>query len=478
MTKALELLNIYVTSPVLRKRAELFCNDKVFSLIKIRSSIIKELARSCKNNAYQLVTSNQFTQTINKYKKHVYHPTDEVVFSNKELKTLIYSLDFKDEEYESILNNKLEINTLLNILDKRWKNSFLFGLFDCLIKIWANKLKYTYFEILHNYLMRKLSNYSGNNSVIKSIVDNSPYFNSLSGDVILGADLAAKNIAIASVCNFLNLPDSRISYSYFSRTIDAYFEKTQIIDENTVDELEKVLVIHNNLITTKRTLSKIIIRVEVNNYDPPKNGLKNLVFKLIGDPEINSNWSILYSSDPSDLQNIQRAQAIVNEWITKEFILVFFEKCIRDVRRKEFWLKYSKSIKQFKIVGGHYIKHLLMSDQRLSNLIDSRFISAIYQANRNSAIIFVISDHILVEFSNSGAFYSFKFNNSLAPKLDIREIHSVDSIKTNQMRALFHRNGEYMSDMRDEGRQSHRDGDLRWETAFEFWLDKVLDVRP
>jgi len=86
----------------------------------------------------------------------------------------------------------------------------------------------------------------------------------------------------------------------------------------------------------------------------------------------------------------------MHQWIAEEFINVFFEKCINDIRRKRFWLKYAKEIMQFRVVGSSRIKSLLMADNRIKKFVEPRFSNTKSVTDVNAALMFIMKNHLFI----------------------------------------------------------------------------------
>lgn len=473
----IDILEFNFTVNNLQRAANRFCEDHVFQRINERILKLNSTAKKSHERIFENINSNTLPKAFKKYKiLFKLNTVSKNSFSSKEFKNLVYGLNYSEPELPSIYTSTSELVQALNLFDEVWRDSYFIGLLDCYLKNWQDLKNPNSFELLGNFLQRKISQYTGNRKIIGAIRQNYKYFSPTNGDIILGADFALSNNPIHEILNFLSLPDSWLKYPYFSKVIDAYYEKKKAFLKDIINDMEMIFSLHNRIETTKRTLSKIIIQTNANGDDSLIGRIKDTSFKFIGDPELKSGWYPFDGATEFEKANLENAQTIVNDWIKQQFISVFFEKCINDRRRKNFWLRFTKEIHQFRIVGGESVAKLLKNDQRIKNLVDARFIKTIYQSNQNSAILLSIRNYVLVEFSDSGAFYAYKVMNPRAPKLDSKKIDSISNLKVTSMPFLFYRSGRYVSNIREEGRQSHMDGDLSWETAFEYWINKVLNV--
>jgi hypothetical protein len=399
-------------------------------------------------------------------------------FDKRELRTLTYALTFKENQENSIFGNSNYLNQCILLLNDNWRDSFISGLLDCYLANWGCSNRES-FITLSKFLTDKISNYQGSRSLFQSLKTNSRFFDKEKGDIDLGATLAISNRIISEATKYLSLPDHWITYPYFYGVINGYFEKSKNRLDTILDDISLTLEKHSNSTKATRTnkliVSKIICHTTTAG-EIVQNKVKDIAFKLVGDPGITSIWRPFENANQTEISTINKAREILNEWVTRQFINVFFEKCINDNRRKRFWLQYSKKITAFKVFGPSHIKQILKTDQRISEYVDGRFHSV--DSNRDvSAFMFLIGDHKMIEFSDPGyAFYAYKATNSAAPSFDAKYVSSVDNFRDGSMPMLVYRSGYHLHSFSDEGRLSHNDGDMKWEDVFSNWLKRIAGI--
>ncbi len=396
------------------------------------------------------------------------NPNSLSELNRRELRVLSFALDYSEPGNQSIFSNQLELKSVLQTFDNNWRDSYLNGLFDCYLKNWESKNETK--ALLGKYIINKLDKYTGNRSVLKSLKLNSKYFDYNNGDVILGSEIALKNISLTNSTKELKLPDRFITYPYFCKVILSFYEKKRNNITQYLDEISNSLVLHNNSVTNKRIISKLIIQANSADFVSMQESIKSMAFKFIGDPSISSNWLPNENATEGDINELKIAKGFLNEWITRQFINVFFERCINDNRRKRFWLKYSKKITQFKVFGPAHTKRILKSDQRISEYVEGRY-QVVDREKNVSVFMFSIGGYKLIEFSHPGyAFYAYKNTNIYAPSFDAKHIQTIDTFRNGNMRRLVYRSGYSLYNYSDEGRLSHNDGDMNWEDVFSNWL--------
>jgi hypothetical protein len=399
-------------------------------------------------------------------------------FDKRELRTLTYALTFKENQKSSIIGDSNYLKKCIILLSANWRDSFISGLLDCYLSNWGCSNRES-FNILSNFLSEKISNYQGSRSLFQSLRTNSKFFDRDKGDLDLGATLAISKKSILDATKYLSLPDHWITYPYFSGVINGYFEKSRNRLETTLDDISQVLEKHSNSTKATRTnkliVSKIICHTATSS-ETTQNKVKDIAFKLVGDPGIISIWRPYENASQSEISTISKAREILNEWVTRQFINVFFEKCLNDNRRKRFWLQYSKKIAAFKVFGPSHIKRILKTDQRIAEYVDGRFHS-VYSSRDVSAFMFLIGDYKLIEFSDPGyAFYAYKASNKIAPSFEQKNVQSVNSFIEGGMPPLIRNQGYSFYAYSDEGKLSHADATYTWERKFQEWLTKKAGI--
>lgn len=446
--------------------------DDQTSHIEQLNKVVESVGRS----SFQFRGNNLIPQVFKKFKFLIKkNNLQSDSFERRDLRTLTYSLFYSDSKEPSIFSNQSELELLFKVLDFNWRDSYLTGLIDCYLKYWeySNLPSHT---ILGEFLLKKLKSYEGGRLVLKSFKLNIKYFDKKSGDVILGSDLSLKKISILNATKYLALPESFKTYSYFSKVICSYYEKRKENIGIMFEELSMAMREHNNLHTSKRIISKLIIQATENPFIILQDKIKTLAFDLIGDPGNGGNWIAFNNASESEKQELQRSRIILNEWITRQFINVFFEKCINNPRRKSFWLKYTKEITQFRVVGSSVIKQMLMNDERISRYVLPRFSITRSFYDKNSALMFIMRKHLFIEFSDDGAFYVYKLSNSNAPSIESLEFQSTDNLKITSMKQLIYRTGFDVGEMNSEGKLPHRDGEATWEEIADYWIKEETGI--
>jgi len=467
-----EILKIHFSPNTFIKSSEYAFNKILTTTIDNSINKLKKITNEIGASNFTFNNISLSSSVFNKFKSNSINE-----YSTREVKVLSHCLNYTESKLSTIFSNSHELRSALEIINNNWKDSYILNLLNCYLNNWlVNNSESS--NILYLFLLEKLNLYQGDRRVILSIKEKFIFFDPKNGDLKLGNEIALKNISIKNVMTYLSLPESWIIYPYFENVIMAYFEKKKSNLPYVIDEIVEVLKEHSlnekGTKSNKKIISKIIIQASQNEFSQLQDHVKDIAFSMIGDPAIVGSWSYSNATDTEN-NEIRKAREILNEWITKLFINVFFEACINDQRRKRFWLKMSNHISSFKVFGPKSIKDFLKYDERISKYVDSRFQTT--DSQRQVAAFFMqVKNHNLIEFSDKGyAFYAYKKSNPNSPQLDKR-YDTVDSFRNGSMPNLVTRQGYYLNNFKEEGRISHNDGDMAWEEVFSRWIKEIVNI--
>lgn len=440
-------------------------------LLETRIAKLENITKSIELSSFVNPSLATIPLVYNKFKKN--KNSEKYEFTPRELKTLTYGLTYSENSQGAIFTDSEELFTVLKLFNDSWRDYYLYGLIDCLLQNWNNFHSMSK-SMLSDFVMESLEKYDGNRKILQSFKNNKRYFDiNNNGDLTLGAELAIKKIPIVDVTSYLGVPAIWLMYNYFSNVIITYFEKLKLSSAGELGTIDNLLPVHNNKDTNKKLLSRLIIKANTAQFHHLKDSVKKLAFNFIGDPSLKSKW-YLENSSQSDVKILEDARIILNEWITSEFINVFFKHVINEPRRKTFWLKYSSKISSFKVYGPHSVKRRLKQVASITDFVDARF-ESVRSSKDVSAIIMYIKDYMLIEFSDKGyAFYAYKINSKHIPNLDYG-LNSVDQLRTYPYQ-LISRTGNIINNTNQEGKLNHSDGHLSWEEVFSYWLQNIGDI--
>lgn len=464
-----DILQFHFLPTTFQQSAQKIIPITLASLNDHRIDKLQKITEEVGASSFSFSGDNLIPQVFRKFKKSINN--NNTSFERRELRTLTYSLNYSEQNSLPIFSNENELKYTLTLLDSNWRDSFLVGLIDCFLRNWETKNPKS-LEQLEQFIANKLENYSGNRSTLISFKNNKRYFNLKNGDLILGDTITKLNKPIREATKILGVPESWFDYPYFSKVIVTYYERNKNRISDEIDNLNEVLLTHNSSITNKRLISKIIIQANQPQFATVQDKIKKIAFTQIGDPSNVSNWTAFENATEIERREIIEARNILNEWITQQFINVFFNVCINDERRKKFWLRFASKISSFKVYGPLHTKSILKRDERIAEYVDARF-ETVSSKRDVSAFILYIGDYMLIEFSNEGyAFYAYKINSPYKPSLSY-QLNSVDDLRNASMPMAI-QSDNYYDYFNDEGRLTHRDGNQIWETRFNSWMNKKV----
>jgi hypothetical protein len=471
MITSQDVLQFHFSSTTLKQSAQKIIPITLSTLNEHRIDKLHKISEEVGANSFSFSGSNLIPQVFRKFKTSI--GDESRIFERRELRTLTYCLTYSERNLQTIFSNENELKLALEAMETNWRDSFLSGLIDCLLSNWETKHQKS-LEQLEQFITKKLDNYTGNRNTLNSFKSNKRYFNTKNGDLILGDTIAKLNRSIQEATKILGVPESWFSYSYFSRVIVTYYERNKANILNEIDNINEVLLKNNSSITSKRLVSKMIIQANQPAFATLQDRLKKIAFTQIGDPSNISNWTAFENATETEKGEIIQGRNILNEWITQQFINVFFNVCINDERRKKFWLRFASKISSFKVYGPQHTKFILKRDEKIAEYVDARF-ESVSSRRDVSAFILYIGDYMLIEFSNEGyAFYAYKINSSYRPSLSY-QLNSVDDLRNGSMPMAVH-SDNYYTYFKDEGRLTHRDGNQIWETRFNSWMNNKVFV--
>jgi hypothetical protein len=471
-----EILKFHFSHTTFQQAAKTCIPANIIRLHEIRINRLNTVTEEIGNFSFKFTGSTIIPQVFNKFKTIIKTGVLPLkYFDIRELRTLSYALSHSEQNKSEIFSNPRELDLAFQVLESNWKDSYLIGLIECYLKNWETSITLSS-EKLGTFIFNKINGYEGSRGILTKLKNNIKYFDIKNGDLILGSELVLKKIQIRAATKYLSLPDSWFVYPYFSKVILAYYVKRQNVIQYFIDDLSYALQEHNSSVSNKRLVSKLIIQANNNEFAALQDKVKTIAFKFIGDPGKASLWSPFLDATESEKGELKQARKILNEWITREFLNVFFEKCINDPRRKLFWLKYAREITQFRVVGSASIRRMLISDKRISEYVPQRFSTINSTSDKNSALMFLMKEHLFIEFSDAGAFYAYKLSNPNAPSIDRLHFSSSSSLKTPSMSWLIYRTGNTINQINEEGRLGHNDGELGWEDIADYWLKNKADI--
>lgn len=452
-----DILGFHFDAETFAKMGNNVVNNGLISEIEKKTSELHEISNQFDVIGIGVDKSIDIEGILRKINAHNQLPELAVRDEKKVLRTLCY--------YLSDIKSEVALKSLLHRLDEKWANSFLLGLIDYVFQFW-NPLSFK-FRNVRDFLKAKLQRYDGTNPRYIFLRDNIECLED-NGPVSLGAKLKVNHKSILNCTEDLGFPEQKITYSYFSDVIYTYY-KYKFMDDGKYDELINVLNLHNNPVTDKSVIP-LFVAQKKRLSTSSKEALEALSKLRIGDCENNAKWSLPAEVETERHELLNEAQKLIRFWTNEKYISLFFEKCVDEVERKQFWLKYIKQIDRIRIVGSRVTKHFMNSDSILRTLTNDKFILATNTMSNVSAIIMQIRDKVYVEFSEMGnALYVY--DKEHLPNENIfscKAIRTITDLKQTYlgMLVVIKDWGEYHNDY---GRLFHK-GD--WQSRLAYYISK------
>lgn len=378
-------------------------------------------------------------------------------YSVREIRYLIYSLHR--------MNDPKMMDVLIDNMQKNWSYRYINGLLYYILSQWDSS-PFTSIKKATTLLETKINEYRGKRESYLTLKENIEF---LTDPSLFGYFLYFKDKDEDDYCSleeatqtYFGMSQSNLTYEFMSPVITRYFEKDAL---KRLSVMKRILQSHNNSITPKRLIPAIIVNYGDSVSTIEQNQLINLGISLIGDPSIESKWSFSKAT-PEEQDLLRMAREILNGWVKEKFINIFFDKCVHETRRKNFWLEHIRWIRDFKVVCTETTFNILLSDKRLKELIKDNDNVIILNTEAHldkAALILTVGNYYMVEFSDVGSIYLYQMSSNLGRIIQNLSISNFGELKrprieTIQSFSLYHA----------EGKLPHERG---WETTFNKWME-------
>lgn len=385
---------------------------------------------------------------------------DKSVWSIHELRIVSYYL-------MKLQGNEGAYQYALSLLDKNWRDLFFNGLSFCCLDTW-NMIDPVFRVQTCELLRKKLQAYNDNNKKYMAMKNHANLFDE-AGPHRLCALLSQKKQELTEAPSYFSNKAVTICQSYYSDVIVYYLEANKITD---LDYVETILEVHENDRTKKLVLADLVARVNEEGDELKRPRLCKFANRILGDITLASTWAPFIGATEKDAQKLKKAKQLVNLWFNQKIIETFFEVCVQDRDRKEFWLRYVEKVSGFRIVGSTATKRLLQGDSRVSGLFQRYYIETDSLTSQTSALVLFIRNKVIVEFSDTGALYVYNHGHN-KEKLVLnkdRHINSTADLKIPSMNNLIYIDDWGYRTHYEEGRMTHQG---YWQTRLNEWMREV-----
>ena len=357
----------------------------------------------------------------------------------------------------------------LELLNNNWKNMFFNGLAFYLLNSW-HSIETDFRTLTSQLLMRKLGEYCDSNHRYNLWKNRLNLFDS-NGPTRMAAMLSAKRMNIDEAPTLLGFKKSSIKQSYYSDVIIKYIANNNITDR---DSIEDIFELHN-LDRTKKLVFAYLVEKEDQSGDGLRRAqLCRFANTQLGDVTLATSWAPFAGATETDVQKLKKAMQLVNMWFAQQIIESFFEICVQDKERKNYWLKYVNNISAFKIIGSTATKRLLQSNSKIGSMFIRHYIETNSYSSQTSALVLFIKNKMIVEFSDTGALYVYNQTHPMVKTVTNARygLASTNDLKIPSMDGIVEKNnwGDY-SIYNEQGKLHHRGN---WQIRLTAWMNHIL----
>jgi len=377
-------------------------------------------------------------------------------YSSREVRALIYCL----HRFE----NDTMVSAFAKLLKKQWRNRFFNGILYFLLSFW-DTTEDKRLQMIIDVFQHQLSTYDGKRDKYQLLKQNSRFLTP-NGAELLGMTLRKMDVGQAKSCSifsapyvFFGLSSNNIDFQYYSKVITSYFGRNAI---EKLDMLKEVLSRHNYDVTPKRIIPSMIIQNKNGVSESNQEYIRSIAVGMIGNPELPAKWT-MRNGTPEEKANLQEARQILDEWLKRKFISIFFEKCMHEPSRKKYWLEHIDMIEDLEIWTTPFTKSLLMQDKRIADMLETKVNVLNNEKNIDkSALIMSVGNYFFIEFSDVGCLYLYKKNGLYGAPIASKRFFYFDEIKRMKVDTI---QSFYVD--KQEGKIDHHKG---WENTLDKWM--------
>lgn len=357
-------------------------------------------------------------------------------------------------------------NYALSLLEKGWRNMFFNGLVFYVLNSW-NLIKPELRKKTCRLLTDKLTGYTDNNRKYVILKNYANFFEE-AGPARMATLLVSKKLDVREAPQIIGHKPSSFAQSFYSDVIVKYYEKV----EASIEILEEVFEVHNDLRTKKLLFANLVEQADKSGDVFRQTQLSRFINRILGDITLTSTWAPFPGATLDEALKLKHAMQLVNMWFTRRIIETFFEVCVQDLERKNFWLDYVQYVSKFKIVGSTLTKRALQNDPRTNIMFLRHFIETNSVSSQTSALVLCMKNKVIVEFSDTGALYVYNQEHSQVKFLrtGARFMSSTSNLKIPSMNMLVETDWGY-NYFNEEGRMTHQG---YWQDRLSDWMQRKI----
>lgn len=392
---------------------------------------------------------------------------EKVGFSMRELRIVSFYM-------VKLQGDTISYDYAIDLLRNNWKSLYFRGLVYYVLNSW-NTLYKEYRIKVCELIRKKLSEYQDHNKRYLLLKDHANYFEE-EGPLRMSKLVTIKEMNLFDAPQIIGYKSSSFTLSFYSDVILYYLKEK----EYDLTLIEKILEKHE-LDRTKKLIFSNLVRIADELGDEfYQTRICKLANRFLGDITVSQTWMPFIGATEKEVEELREAKELVNLWFTKKIIETFFEVCVQDKTRKNFWLKYVNWVNDFKVFGSALIESKLKADNRIENMLGRFFMKTKSRNSQNAALALCIRGKVLIEFSDVGRLYVYDAHHPIVRKIkSSRSIDSLEDLKRPEMNKLinlinFQRNnwGQFNNyEFEDEGHLNHRG---EWDIRLEGWMNDKL----
>lgn len=444
-------------------QANLVNDHQTEKVINGNTRRLKQIEVSMLSDKQIQVSSQSIDEIILKVRKASSSDTEDVEWTTHELRIISYYL-------VKLQNDNKAFDYALRQIEKCWRNMYFNGLVFYVMNSWNNIPKSEREEIC-KLITRQLSKYQDRNKRYLQLKNHANFFDE-NGPLRMASLMVYKDEDLSNAPMLIGYKSSTFSQSYYSDVIINYFMRKDIDDLSIVED---VLNKHTLSRTKKLVYANLIDQADKNGTEMRQNNISRSAARILGDISLSSTWAPFNDATIEEEAKLRRAMECVNKWYARKIIQVFFDVCVQDPNRKDYWLQYVDYVNEFRIAGSSIVRQSLCSDYRTGNSFQNYFIETRSRKNKTAALILYIGNKIFVEFSDLGSLYIYDKSNIVVRTLSSRKyIDGINDLKSSFLPAAVEKSdyGNYCYNQ--EGSMRHIG---YWQLRLTDWFWVVMGMR-
>lgn len=431
---------------------------------------VKRSMRTLKNIEERMMTDRSVTVSQHSIDEIMAKVIENATIGNKDMGIWsIRELRIVSYYLIKLQGNEQAYLYALNLLDTNWRDLFFNGLAFYCLDSW-NMIIPNLRKLTCELLVKKLQQYSNGNRKYITMKSHTDLFDE-AGPPRLSALLRQKKQDVKEAPTYFGNRPSTFNQSYDSDVIVSFINHNRITN---LDYVESILQFHTNDRTKKLVFADLVERINASDDDMQRTRLCKYANRILGDITLSSTWAPFIGATEEEAQKLKLAKQLVNFWLNQRIIETFFDICVQDRDRRNFWLNYVTSVDCFKIVGSMATRKILQSDSRVSGIFQSNFIETDSITSQTAALVLFIKNKMIVEFSDTGALYVYNQNHEKAKRMTGSRhpfISKTADLKIPTMGNLVHTNEWGHRTYYEEGRMTHQGA---WQERMSGWMRQMI----